>query len=259
MKKCLLLLLPVLVSATAAHAASDTYIRNGNIYTKQDSWIAEIGGAGASDLFKGQNKNASMLFNFGYHAEDYNVDFNSINYRFYGNNDDVLNVSVYLGSSGIKHDKGDATILKGMDERELSADLGLNADFHLAQGTISTYFQHDISGAYDGYVASTKYFYPIQLEKLSIVPYAGLSYQNAEYVDYYFGVQDKEQTASRKAYKGQGDVSYQLGYKLIMPIAKNWDITQTAAYTRLGSNVADSPLVDNANQWLVGATVSFSF
>lgn len=259
MKKSLLLLLPVLVSATAAHAAGDTYIRNGNIYTKQDSWVAEIGGAGASDLFKAQNKNASMLFNFGYHSEDYNVDFSSINYRFFGNNDDLINLSAYLGSSGLEYDQDDADVLKGMDKRDGSADLGLNADIHLGQGTLSTYFQHDISGAYDGYVASAKYFYPMQFDKLSFVPYAGLSYQNSDYVDYYFGVKEKEQTASRKGFKGAGDVSYQLGYKLVLPIAKNWDITQTAGYTRLGSNISDSPIVDSANQWVTGATVSYYF
>jgi len=259
MKKQLTLILPIIAFATVAHAASDTYIRNGNIYTNQDSWIAEVGGAGTSDLFKAQHKNAVPLFNFGYHSEDFNVDVGSVNYRFFGGNDDLINLSTYLGSSGLAYDQDDADILKGMDKRESSADLGLNADIHLNQGTVSTYFQHDISGAYNGFVAGAKYFYPMKLSSADFVPFAGVSYQSADYVDYYFGVKDKEANVQRHAYKGGSDVSYQLGYKLVMPIAENWDITQTTTYNRLGDNISDSPIVASANQWSAGATVSYYF
>lgn len=72
MKK-LTILVSTLVVATAAHAAGDTYIRNGNIYTKENSWIAELGGAGVSDLYKDQKHNATLLGNFGYQGEDFNA------------------------------------------------------------------------------------------------------------------------------------------------------------------------------------------
>ena len=94
---------------------------------------------------------------------------------------------------------------------------------------------------------------------MDLVPFAGLTYQSKDYVDYYFGVKDKEATQARKAYKGSGDVSYNLGYKLILPINDSWELTQMTAYTRLGDNIADSPIVDSANQWTVGATVAYRF
>lgn len=253
------LLVTTLAVASAAHAAGDTYIRNGNIYTKQNSWIVEAGAAGVSDLYQGQKHNVAPLLNFGYHGEDLNVDFNSANYRFLGGNADMFNMSGYVASSGLTYDHDSSDYLKGMDKRDLSIDLGLNADFHLAQGTVSTYAQHDVSNTYNGYVAGVKYFYPMTLGKADFVPFAGASYMDKDYVDYYFGVKNKEATANRKAYSGSGDVAYNLGYQLVMPLSDNWNLTQTTAYTRLGSKVSDSPIVDSANQWLVGATVAYHF
>ncbi|UPQ89123.1 outer membrane protein OmpV [Vibrio sinaloensis] len=248
-----------LATASAASSASDTYILNGNIYTKQNSWIVEAGVAGSSDLVKDQKDNVGPLLNVGYQGEDFNVAVSGINYRFLGNDSDRVNMSAYLSSSGLAFDKDSSDYLKGMSKRKMSVDLGLNADFKTAQGTLSTYFQHDVSGAYKGYNASIRYFHPMSLGTMDFVPFTGLSYLNEDYVDYYFGVKKKEATAKRKAYKGSGDFSYHVGYKLILPLSEQWELTQTTSFQRLGKKIADSPIVDDANQWMLGATVAYHF
>ncbi|MFC5077898.1 MipA/OmpV family protein [Vibrio thalassae] len=235
------------------------YIRSGNIYTKTDGWFTTVGGKGTSDLFKSQNKNSFMIFDFGYQSEKLNIDPEMANYRFYENSTENINLSSYIKTSGIEYDLGDADSLIGMASRVTSRDLGLSADFSFEKGTLSTYVQHDISGVYNSFVGGATYFLPLEIGTMDFVPFAGLSYQSAEYVDYYFGVHDNEVTEQRSSYKGQSDVSYQLGYELIIPVSKNWNITQTASYTRLGDNISDSPIVDNANQWIVGATASYYF
>jgi outer membrane protein len=94
---------------------------------------------------------------------------------------------------------------------------------------------------------------------VDFVPFANLTYQSEDYVDYYFGVKQREANANRKAYKGDSTVSYGLGYKLVMPINDNWQVSQMTQYTRLGSGISDSSIVDSANQWVVGASVSYNF
>lgn len=254
--------LALLISATllASHAyAGDTYIRNGNIYTHEGSWIVGAGAAYSNDLYKGQDKNWAPMLNFGYHGEDFNADFGGVNYRFFGNNDDLLNLSAYLGTSGLMYEAKDADVLKGMSDRKLSLDMGLNADVKLGDGTVSTFYQHDVSGRYKGFLTGVKYAHVIELGSVDFVPFAGVTYQSKDYVDYYFGVRDKEQTATRKAYKGDGTFSYGAGYQLVVPITKNLEVTQSAAYSRLGSEISDSPLVDSKNQWAVGAMVNYHF
>ncbi|ENM5904009.1 MipA/OmpV family protein [Vibrio mimicus] len=250
----------ITTSLIAGHAfAAQTYIRNGNIYTHEGQWVVEAGGFGSSDLLKDQDKSYGALLNFGYHGEDFNADLAGINYRFFGQTGDILNLSTYLTGSGLSYDQDSAKSVKGMDKRNATVDLGVNADIALGDGTVSTYFQHDIFNEHKGYKTGVNYFHIVELGSVDFVPFAGVSYQNSDYNNYYFGVKDKETTAQRKAYRAGGDFSYNLGYKLVYPINDRWEVTQTSTYTRLGSDIAHSPIVESANQWLVGATVAYHF
>ncbi|EEW05148.1 outer membrane protein OmpV [Vibrio mimicus VM603] len=250
----------ITTSLIAGHAfAAQTYIRNGNIYTHEGQWVVEAGGFGSSDLLKDQDKSYGALLNFGYHGEDFNADLAGINYRFFGQTGDILNLSTYLTGSGLSYDQDSAKSVKGMDKRNATVDLGVNADIALGDGTVSTYFQHDIFNEHKGYKTGVNYFHIVELGSVDFVPFAGVSYQNSDYNNYYFGVKDKEATAQRKAYRAGGDFSYNLGYKLVYPINDRWEVTQTSTYTRLGSDIANSPIVESANQWLVGATVAYHF
>ncbi|EEY38710.1 outer membrane protein OmpV [Vibrio mimicus] len=250
----------ITTSLIAGHAfAAQTYIRNGNIYTHEGQWVVEAGGFGSSDLLKDQDKSYGALLNFGYHGEDFNADLAGINYRFFGQTGDILNLSTYLTGSGLSYDQDSAKSVKGMDKRNATVDLGVNADIALGDSTVSTYFQHDIFNEHKGYKTGVNYFHIVELGSIDFVPFAGVSYQNSDYNNYYFGVKDKEATAQRKAYRAGGDFSYNLGYKLVYPINDRWEVTQTSTYTRLGSDIAHSPIVESANQWLVGATVAYHF
>lgn len=250
----------ITTSLIAGHAfAAQTYIRNGNIYTHEGQWVVEAGGFGSSDLLKDQDKSYGALLNFGYHGEDFNADLAGINYRIFGQTGDIVNLSTYLTGSGLSYDQDSAKSVKGMDKRNATVDLGVNADIALGDGTVSTYFQHDIFNEHKGYKTGVNYFHIVELGSVDFVPFAGVSYQNSDYNNYYFGVKDKEATAQRKAYRAGGDFSYNLGYKLVYPINDRWEVTQTSTYTRLGSDIAHSPIVESANQWLVGATVAYHF
>ncbi len=257
MKKIALFITASLIAGNAL--AAQTYIRNGNIYTHEGQWAAEVGAFGSTDLLKDQDKSYGALLNFGYHGEDFNADLSGLNYRFLGNTGDIVNLGTYLTGSGVAYAQDSANSVKGMDKRKATVDLGLNADIALGDGTVSTYFQHDILNENKGYKTGVNYFHIIDLGVADLVPFAGISYQSSDYNNYYFGVKDKEATAQRKAYHAGGDFSYNLGYKLVYPINDRWEITQTSAYTRLGSDIAHSPIVDSANQWLVGATVAYHF
>ncbi|MEZ8140898.1 hypothetical protein A1OO_15600 [Enterovibrio norvegicus FF-33] len=257
--KNIVVLFSTLAAASAVHAAGDTYILNGSIYTKQNTWIAEAGVAGISDLYKEQDDSVVPVLNFGYHGDDFNVDLNGANYRVYGTDSDQVNIGVILTSAGLAYDDDTSDFLKGMDDRDLSVDLGLNVDFRLGTGVISTYFQHDVSGAYKGYIAGARYFDIATIGDADFVSFAGVMLQSKDFVDYYFGVNQNEARANRPAYTGDSSVAYELGYKLIYPLSESWNLTQSTQYTRLGSDVADSPIVDSANQWMVGATIAYHF
>ncbi|OLQ77747.1 hypothetical protein BIT28_05285 [Photobacterium proteolyticum] len=257
MKKLALFIAASLLSSQAF--AGDTYIRNGNIYTNEGAGFVEAGVVTGSELYKGQDKTTAVVLNGGYHGEDFNIDLGGINYRFIGTDNDLVNMSAYFTAGGTGYDADDADVLKGMKDRKMSGDLGLNADFHLGLGTVSTFLQHDVTGAYKGFIGGAKYFHVMNLGVADFVPFAGVSYLSKDFVDYYYGVKASEATSTRKAYKGDSDFAFNVGYKLVVPVTDSIDITQSTAYTRLGSKISDSPIVDSANQWVVGATVAYHF
>lgn len=235
------------------------YIKNGNIYTHQGDFNIEVGGVYSSDIYKGQNHNAAPTLSAGYHGDDFNIDLGNVNYRFWGNDDDKVTMSVFSSLANMGYKQDTAASLNGMNKRKMSVDLGFNTDAKLWGGTLSAKYQHDITGVYDGDSASETYYYPVQIGHASLVPYIGVSYLSAEYVDYYYGVQKQEAQAGRDEFKGKSEFTYNAGYKLIIPITDYMDITQSAGYSRLGDRIARSPIVDSANQWATSATVAFHF
>ncbi|SON53252.1 Outer membrane protein OmpV [Vibrio tapetis subsp. tapetis] len=251
--------LSALTAGSAFADANTTYIRNGNIYTNEGAWFVEAGGAKSSEFYDGQDKTAGFLLNGGYHGEDFNIDAAGINYRFYSTQSQIFQLSTFVAPGGLGYSADDASSLKGMDKRKMSLDLGLNLDVVLGDGTISTSIRRDVTGASKGLQSSLAYYHPFAMGSVDLVPFVGLSYADSKYVDYYYGVKASEKTASRAAYSGKGGAAYHLGYKLVFPINENINISQTTKYTRLGSNISDSPIVKSSNQWVTSLSVSYHF
>ncbi|OOF23121.1 hypothetical protein BZJ17_04760 [Salinivibrio sp. IB574] len=258
MKK-LAIVIAAIASSTAY--AGDTYIRNGNIYSHEGQAVVGVGIGTTSDLYKDQDLVTYPQFNIGYHGENFNADLNNgLNYRFLGKNDDTFNLNAYIGHLTPGYKSKDADSLKGMQTRDPAIDAGLNLDINTGKGgVLSTYVGHDITGEYKGYNAGMKYMHLTHIGKVDFVPYAGVDWLSKDYVDHYFGVKDSEATAQRAAYKGDDSFAYNVGYKLVMPLGEKWDISQSSQYTRLGSDIADSPIVDSANQWAAQAMISYHF
>ncbi|MBD1577561.1 MipA/OmpV family protein [Vibrio sp. S11_S32] len=247
------------ISVAAQASQADAYIKNGNIYTHQGDFNIAFGGMYGSDVYKGQKNNAMPILSAGYHGDDFNIDAGNVNYRFWGNDDDKITMAVFGTLANLGYDHNTAASLNGMSKRHISADLGFSTDAKLWGGTLSGKYQHDVTGVYNGGNASETYFHPISIGSASFVPYIGVSYLSAEYVDYYYGVRKGEATTSRSAFKGKSDFTYSVGYKFIIPVTSYMDITQSTGYSRLGSRISDSPIVDSANQWATTAMVAFHF
>ncbi|USD37548.1 MULTISPECIES: outer membrane protein OmpV [Ferrimonas] len=258
MKKLCFVISAALLSSHAFADAGNTYIRNGNVYSHQGQYFAGAGVITGSKFYKGQDHQTGAYLNGGYHGEDFNADLAGINYRFFGDNDSAVNFSAFLVANP-GFDSDDADILSGMKDRDISGDLGLNADLHLGQGTLSSKFQHDVTGVYKGYQADLTYYHPMNLGFADFVPYAGVHYFSKDYVNYYTGVSRSEAKVHRPAYQSSGAFSYNVGYALVIPVTKHLDITQSTGYSRLGSNMGDSPLVNSNNQWATSLGVNYSF
>ena len=195
-----------------------------------------------------------------YQGENFSIGTDGIGYRLIGDDESPISLHAILSSTGSGFDSGDSTFFTGMAERDSSIDLGLSVDYQLGDGVLSASWLHDISGSHKGFVADFSYSHMLNLgDYAEFSPIVGINYLSKDYSDYYFGVRDNEATASRAAYKADAAVNPYIGYELLVPLSKNWNLIHTANYTWLSSEIEDSSIVNRDNTWMAMLGVTYSF
>lgn len=221
-----------------------------------------VGGGAVSfkSPYKDFKDNNSAYLLAEYEGENFSVGSEGVNYRLLGDDESPFSLYATLDSVGMGFDSSDSTFFSGMAERDSSFDLGLSADYQLADSVISASVLHDISGAHKGFTADLSYSYLVPLgEHAMFVPMVGVNYLSEEFTDYYFGVRTSEATAGRAAYKADATANTYVGYSLDMPLNESWSINHSASYIWLGDEITDSSLVERDTSWFASLGVEYRF
>jgi len=256
MKKCTLTLLVY----SSFSFGNPLYVSNGDVLNGQSQFYGDLGLSYYTDTFVGQKNNDAAVANIGYNGTDFNADLFGIKYRFIGNDTSKLNMNIFAGNTFFGYDEDDATILKGRGDRKYSIDAGLGLDYRLSRShTISLSVQHDVSDAYKGLLANAKLFHVINARSFSLVPYLDFQYQSKDLVNYYYGVEKNDVSSNRTIYSPSHDMSIGFGYYFSFPIDENWHIRQDSIFTKFGSEISDSPLIENDYRFNANIYVSYLF
>ena len=98
---------------------------------------------------------------------------------------------------------------------------------------------------------------------LSLTATVGASYADQDYMDAYFSVtpaQSAVSSAGLPAYDadaGIKDVFF--GVTTDVPLTRDWSLKLSGRYSRLVGDAADSPVVENENQFYGGLGLTYSF
>ncbi len=142
------------------------------------------------------------------------------------------------------YESGDSTMLDGMADRDWSFDGGLKL------GWLHEYFNLDITGLVD---LSNNH----QGQELSVMaskeikeglftPRIGFKVLSDDVVDYYYGVLGNEARANRPAYEGDSTVNFVTGFAIGIPLGEEWAAVLDYEYETLGSDISNSPIVDES-------------
>jgi outer membrane scaffolding protein for murein synthesis (MipA/OmpV family) len=136
--------------------------------------------------------------------------------------------------------------------------------------TVSADVEWDINGAHGGMVVSPQVGYFTPLSKAAFVN-VGVSakYVDDDYADYYYSVSPEQSTASGLPQYGADSgwasvgVSMLAGYDLDGDLLNGgFSIVGLASYSRLMNDAKNTPFTSlrgDADQWLVGAGVAYTF
>lgn len=94
---------------------------------------------------------------------------------------------------------------------------------------------------------------------VTLAPTLGLTYQDADLVDHFYGVQSHESNINRPEYKGRGSLNYHVSLTALWDTTEHIRLLGQVKYEVLGSGITDSPIVDEDSivTFVIGAVYRF--
>mgnify|MGYP000011731606 CR=1 FL=1 len=209
---------------------------------KQRGFLYGMGIAFNQEIYQGYNKRIIPIPFIGYQGEKLKVLGPFISYDIASSDNATIAVIVAPTFKGF--DESDSDVFIGMKKRSSSvaAGIGLRYNWHNWKANIAN--THDILSKSNGHIITVSLARTFNKGPIFIEPSLTLTYQASNYVDYYYGVKQQEQLASRVAYTGQSALNTSLGLSISTPIFFNGFTRLSTQYTRYDSSITNSPLVD---------------
>ena len=157
------------------------------------------------------------------------------------------------------YDPDSSSALDGLKRRDLTLDLGFSFAVSDEWGIATFKLMADTLGVHEGYEISALYQYPIQINRLAIVPAIGLKLPSDALVEYYYGVEPTETAAGRPAYSGKSTLNATVRLDMMYQLSSDWEIIGGAEYTRLGDGITDSPIIAKSNEVIMYTALVYHF
>jgi len=210
-----------------------------------------------------------------YHAkrDDYSVwpVFNYDNDSWYVQGDEVggyllndatneLKVKAYYFDQGYKPKDGHGRAMRHLDKRHATVMSGVSYQYTTAFGAIHTQIAADTRNRSRGVVANLAYLNLVQLDKLSLIPEAGVDWANGQQTRYYYGIsQDESARSGLPRYRPTANATPYLSLMTVYNVTAHWNTYASARVNFLASTVRDSPMVnqDRTEAFSVGVNYNF--
>lgn len=139
----------------------------------------------------------------------------------------------------------DSPQLAGIRTRVWTVDGGVRFSLDEPWGRASATALHDLLDRNNGTTLSLGYEYPIALGRgARLTPGMGLEWESANLTNYYYGVSTAEALPNRPAYSPGPALDPSVHLDLAMPLSPHWRLGAGVSYTRFGSSIRESPLID---------------
>lgn len=222
-----------------------------------EGWVLGVGAAYVTSPYEDVDGEVwPVPIVFGRHKRFY-IDGTSAGFIFKEFEEPNLDFSAVLEPRLMGYDDDDSDILAGMEDRDWSLDGGLRARFSNEYFRLSLTGVADLTGNHEGYEFNA--FISKTLFNGFITPRFGIKWQSEDLVDYYYGVPASEATATRLEYIGSSTVNIVGGVIVAVPLTENWIAGALFQYEHLGSDIEDSPIVDEDGVFTYAGGIVYKF
>ncbi|WP_296243493.1 MULTISPECIES: MipA/OmpV family protein [unclassified Psychrobacter] len=162
-------------------------------------------------------------------------------------NDGTNQLSAYAQLDGSEFDPDDATgALQGLDKRKSSAAAGLSYLRRTPIGGFRLQVATDVLDKSGGNTARLTYLAKITKNKLTVYPSIGFEYQDADYNNYYYGVNEQESAKTGvEAYESNNSLNPYINISANYDFNERWAGFANQSLSYLPNEQYDSPMVDS--------------
>lgn len=155
-----------------------------------------------------------------------------------------------IGASRLEgYDHDESPRLAGMKDRDNTYELGASLSREFSWGKIEGLFLTDILDEHRGQEArltcSKKFSDVLDIKSLKLTPSIGFNWRSHQLNDYYYGVKTVEAAVGRPAYHAGSSNNLLTGLRADYSLNERWNVFGSLNIEWLGSEITDSPVVDN--------------
>lgn len=210
--------------------------------------------------YKGGDDHYLPFPNINYDGDSFYIHGLQGGYYLWKDPANQLSLTILGSSQNFKRGDTNNRQLKQLDNRRMTMMGGL-AYRHVAEwGIVRTMIAGDMLDNSDGFLGDMAYLYRFQQGAFSLIPGIGVQYNSSNQNDYYYGVSYAESRRSGlEHYKADDSWNPYLELTANWAINRSWNATVGGRYTRLSSEVKDSPMVSKSSQASVWTGLSYTF
>lgn len=146
------------------------------------------------------------------------------------------------------YEQDDSPLLAGLGDRESTLMAGLGLEAELPAGLdLSLRYEHDALDRIGGGSAQLELERSFALGVVRLEPYAALSWLSAELASHDFGVPASAAIPGRPAYELGDTLSVEAGVGTLVELTRDWLLVGEIGVEAFGSEVEDSPIVDDGH------------
>jgi outer membrane protein len=232
------------ISALSLQANASDAVGPGDSDSK---WVLGAVSGISKNPYSGEGSESWISPTIRYNGERFFIKDASLNLHIAKSNNfsGGVKVTVDGGFLSDSSDFNDNEKLAGLKERDATLLGGFYVNHDSDYGRLSFSALTDLDNEHDGQVATLKYTFDLKAGDWNINPVVGLQWASDEVVNYYAGVGASESTATRAQYSGSDAFNAFAGMRARYEITDNWDVNLKAGFSKLGSDLTDSPILED--------------
>ncbi|WP_354624612.1 MipA/OmpV family protein [Psychromonas sp. MME2] len=221
-------------------------------------------GAGAAfknTAYRNYDDNAQVMPLISFDYEWFYAQAGEFGFKPYDDGTNRIGTFISMGQEEWQRSDNNNDSFKGFENKDRAINIGVSYRHKATWGVISASIYTDVNDTYGGKGGTLGYAYPWVInQKFAVVPSVKVKFMDSDYANYYYGISNKDaQKTGINSYDTGSATNIEVGVMSSYLIADHWKLYAGVNYTKLDSDIKDSPLLsdDKETVAIIGAAYKF--